>query len=135
MTSTTIDRVRALVEPVVSDLGLEIYDLEQRGGTLRVMIDTPPGSESGVSLDTIAVVTRLVSRELDHEDPLPGNTPWRSPARVSNVLFVPRTISPAKSASASPFDSLIHRLSNVELRGCSPHVTGARSCLIPTQDH
>ena len=30
MTSTTIDRVRALVEPVVSDLGLEIYDLEQR---------------------------------------------------------------------------------------------------------
>ena len=72
MTSTTIDRVRALVEPVVSDLGLEIYDLEQRGGTLRVMIDTPPGSESGVSLDTIAVVTRLVSRELDHEDPIPG---------------------------------------------------------------
>ena len=72
MTSTTIDRVRALVEPVVVDLGLEIYDLEQRGGTLRVTIDTPTGSESGVSLDTIAVVTRLLSRELDHEDPIPG---------------------------------------------------------------
>ena len=72
MTSATIDRVRALVEPVVADLGLEIYDLEQRGGTLRVTIDTPAGSESGVSLDTIAVVTRLLSRELDHEDPIPG---------------------------------------------------------------
>ena len=72
MTSATIDRVRALVEPVVVDLGLEIYDLEQRGGTLKVTIDTPAGSESGVSLDTIAVVTRLLSRELDHEDPIPG---------------------------------------------------------------
>ncbi len=39
-----LSRVRALVEPLVVDLGLELYDLEQRGGTLRVTIDTPPGS-------------------------------------------------------------------------------------------
>jgi ribosome maturation factor RimP len=61
-----------LIEPVVSDLGLDLYDLEQRGGTIRVTVDTPPGSESGVSLDTIAVATRLISRELDHDDPVPG---------------------------------------------------------------
>lgn len=71
-TSTTIDRVRSLVTPIVSDLGLEIYDLEQRGGTLRVTIDTPAGSPGGVDLDIIATVTRLVSRELDHTDPIPG---------------------------------------------------------------
>ena len=71
-TSPVIDRVRRLIEPVVSDLGLDLYDLEQRGGTIRVTVDTPPGSESGVSLDTIAVATRLISRELDHDDPVPG---------------------------------------------------------------
>lgn len=71
-TNPTIERVRSLVIPVVTDLGLDLYDLEQRGGTIRVTIDTPPGSPGGVDLDTIAVATRLISRELDHEDPVPG---------------------------------------------------------------
>lgn len=72
-TSTPVlERVRALVEPIVADLGLEIYDVEQRGGTLRVTIDTPPGSPGGVDLDQIAVATRLISRDLDEHDPLPG---------------------------------------------------------------
>jgi ribosome maturation factor RimP len=71
-TNSTIERVRSLVVPVVTDLGLDLYDLEQRGGTIRVTIDTPPGSPGGVDLDTIAVATRLISRELDHEDPVPG---------------------------------------------------------------
>lgn len=68
----TIERVRRLVTPIVADLGLDLYDLEFRGGTLRVTIDTPPGSEGGVDLDTIALATRLVSRDLDHHDPVPG---------------------------------------------------------------
>jgi len=67
-----ISRVRALVEPLVVDLGLELYDLEQRGGTLRVTIDTPPGSSGSVNLDALATATRLISRELDHSDPIPG---------------------------------------------------------------
>jgi ribosome maturation factor RimP len=71
-TNPTIERVRSLVIPVVTDLGLDLYDLEQRGGTIRVTIDTPPGSPGGVDLETIAVATRLISRELDHEDPVPG---------------------------------------------------------------
>jgi ribosome maturation factor RimP len=71
--NTTIERVRALVAPIVADLKLDLYDLEFRGGTLRVTIDTPPGSEGGVTLESIALVTRLVSRELDHHDPVPGH--------------------------------------------------------------
>ncbi|CAN5477261.1 MAG: ribosome maturation factor RimP [Acidimicrobiia bacterium] len=67
-----VDRVRRLVAPITDDLGLDLYDIEQRGGTLRVTVDTQPGSESGVTLDAIALVTRLVSRELDHDDPVPG---------------------------------------------------------------
>ncbi len=70
--SPVLSRVRDLVVPLVSDLGLELYDIEQRGGTLRVTVDTPPGSPGSVDLDAIATVTRLISRELDHTDPIPG---------------------------------------------------------------
>ena len=71
--SPVLARVRELVAPIASDLGLDVYDIEQRGGTLRVTLDTPAGSESGVTLDTLALASRLVSRELDHHDPVPGH--------------------------------------------------------------
>ena len=44
------------------------------GGTLRITVDTPSGGDKkGVDLETIALATRLISRELDHEDPVPGH--------------------------------------------------------------
>lgn len=67
-----VRRVRDLVEPIASDLHLDLYDVEQRGGTMRVTLDTPPGSEASVDLDQLALATRLISRELDHQDPIPG---------------------------------------------------------------
>ena len=67
-----IRRVRELVEPIASDLQLDVYDIEQRGGTMRVTLDTPPGSERSVDLEQLALATRLISREFDHEDPIPG---------------------------------------------------------------
>ncbi len=70
--SPIVARVRQLVAPIASDLGLDLYDLEQRGGTLRVTLDTPAGSDGGVTLDDLALASRLVSRELDHHDPIPG---------------------------------------------------------------
>ena len=73
MTDTpVIQRVRDIVQPIASDLELDLYDLEQRGGTLRVTIDTPPGSEAGLDMDKLALATRLISREMDHQDPIPG---------------------------------------------------------------
>ena len=73
MTETPVlKRVRELIEPIASDLDLDLYDLEQRGGTLRVTIDTPPGSEGGIDMDQLALATRLISREMDHHDPMPG---------------------------------------------------------------
>jgi len=71
-TMTEIDRVRALVEPIASDLDLDLYDVERRGGTIRVTLDTPAGSDAGITLDDLSLATRLISRELDHEDPIPG---------------------------------------------------------------
>jgi ribosome maturation factor RimP len=67
-----IARVRELAAPIAADLGLDLYDIEQRGATLRVTLDTPPGSPGGVDLDALALATRLLSRELDHVDPVPG---------------------------------------------------------------
>ena len=70
--SPVIDRVTALIQPIVSDLGLDLYDIEFTGGVLRVVVDTQPGGPEGVSLDNISLITRLVSREFDHSDPIPG---------------------------------------------------------------
>jgi ribosome maturation factor RimP len=70
--SPVIERVRSLVAPIAADLELDLYDIEQRGGTLRVTLDTPPGSPGAVDLDKLALATRLVSRELDHDDPVAG---------------------------------------------------------------
>ena len=70
---STLKQVRALIDPIVTDLHLDLYDLEFRSGTLRITIDTPPGSPGGVDLDVIALATRLISREFDHHDPVPGH--------------------------------------------------------------
>jgi ribosome maturation factor RimP len=67
-----IARVRALAAPIVADLGLDIYDLEHRGGTLRLTLDTPVGTEGGVTLDKLSLASRLVSKELDAHDPIPS---------------------------------------------------------------
>ncbi len=71
--ASNLKRVRSLVEPIISDLKLDLYDLEFRGGTLRVTIDTPAGSPGGIDLEAIGLATRLIGREFDHHDPLPGH--------------------------------------------------------------
>ena len=70
---TVTDAITALVAPIVSDLKLDLYDLEFNGGLLKITVDTLPGSESGITLDQLALVTRLVGRDLDHHDPIPGH--------------------------------------------------------------
>jgi ribosome maturation factor RimP len=122
--SPTIDRVTALVTPILDDLGLDLYDVEFGGGQLTITIDTrSPGAPEdpeaparlaeriaaderesaraaaaaadededdddaagddagdaepakrgpGITLDMLALATRLISRELDHADPIPG---------------------------------------------------------------
>ena len=62
-----------MLAPILTDLSLELYDLEFAGGILRVTIDTPAGGPAGVDIDQISLVTRLLGRELDHnEDAVPG---------------------------------------------------------------
>lgn len=72
-TETEIDRVRTLVDPIASDLELDVYDVERRGSTIRITLDTVAGSEAGITLDALSLATRLISREMDHEDPIDGH--------------------------------------------------------------
>ena len=66
---TVPERVRALVEPIVAGLDLELFDLEQAGAVLRVTLDRP----GGVDVDDLTTVTRAVSRALDEHDPIAGH--------------------------------------------------------------
>ena len=70
--SPVVEQVTRLVLPILDDLHLSLYDLEYAGGVLRLTADKP-GAER-VTLDELALLTRLVNRELDHhEGVVPGN--------------------------------------------------------------
>lgn len=94
-----VDRVLVLVQPIVDDLGLVLYDLEYAGGTLRVVLE---GRDGAVSLDDIALATRLVSRELDESDPVPGRYTLEvtSPG-LERALRLPRHYLAAVGATVS----------------------------------
>jgi ribosome maturation factor RimP len=70
--SAVANKVAALVAPMAEALGLQVYDIDYSGGTLKVVLDTPPGQPAGVNLDDLSLVTRQLGRELDHSDPVPG---------------------------------------------------------------
>ena len=90
-TSPVVDRVTSLVAPIVTDLGLDLYDIEYTGGIVRIVVDTQPGGPTGVSLENIALITRLVSREFDHSDPIPGRyTLEVSSPGLERTLRLPR---------------------------------------------
>lgn len=73
MSNSVTDTISAMLAPILADLKLELYDLDFNGGILKVTLDTPAGQAAGVDIDQIALVTRLLGRELDHnEDAVPG---------------------------------------------------------------
>jgi ribosome maturation factor RimP len=91
------ERIRALVEPLVGPLGVELVDVEVLGSgrsrTLRLRVDR----DGGVDLGVITDVTRAVSPALDAVDPIDGSytlevsspgleRPLRRPADFRRVL-------------------------------------------------
>jgi ribosome maturation factor RimP len=89
----SVERVRAVVAPILDDLGLELYDLEHTGGVVRVLVDRP----DGVGLDAITTATRLISRALDDADLIAGSytlevsspgleRPLRTPAHFAGAV-------------------------------------------------
>ncbi|MCB0977970.1 MAG: ribosome maturation factor RimP [Acidimicrobiales bacterium] len=64
-----VEKFRALVLPEVETHGVDLYDLEMQGGTLRVTVDR----DGGVDLETIGSLTRAISRLIDEHDPIAGS--------------------------------------------------------------
>jgi ribosome maturation factor RimP len=65
------DRLHALIEPLVTAEGLELFDVEVLPRLVRVTVDR---QGSGVDLDTISELTSAISSFLDTHDPLPGSS-------------------------------------------------------------
>ncbi|MGA2517230.1 MAG: ribosome maturation factor RimP [Thermodesulfobacteriota bacterium] len=68
MEKVIVDRVRAIADPIVSDEGMELVDVEyrreSRGWVLRLYLD----KEGGVTLDDCTRISQEVGRSLDVED-------------------------------------------------------------------
>ena len=91
--TTTVDRVRDLVEPLVADADLDLYDLDLAGGVLSVLVDAPGGAD----IDVISRLARSSSRALDEHDPIDGSyalevgspgleRPLRTPAHYAGAV-------------------------------------------------
>jgi ribosome maturation factor RimP len=91
--SVTTERVARIVAPVAERLGLELYDVDQPGGTLRIMLDRP----GGVDVGTLSDASREISRLLDEADPIAGSytlevsspgleRPLRTPAHFAAAI-------------------------------------------------
>ena len=67
--------MRSRIEPVLEDHGLELVDVETKGGrapwTLRVIVDTPEG-DGRVSVERCAEVSREIGTQLDAADLMRG---------------------------------------------------------------
>jgi ribosome maturation factor RimP len=60
--------VAAIVAPLADERGLALYDVEQHQTALRVLVDR----DGGIDIDTLAELSRAVSRALDEADPVAG---------------------------------------------------------------
>jgi ribosome maturation factor RimP len=69
-----LDHIHAIAERVAASLGVEVFEIELRGGgksrMLRIFIDKP----SGVTHEDCANLSREVSTILDVEDAVPGGS-------------------------------------------------------------
>ncbi len=62
------DRVRAVVEPIVSELGYDLEALSVMAAGRRRMVKVVIDSDNGVDLDDVAAMSSQISRTLDDSD-------------------------------------------------------------------
>ncbi|MGK4583243.1 ribosome maturation factor RimP [Kitasatospora sp. HPMI-4] len=75
MSTTPTDRLRALLEPLAAEAGLDLEEVRvtQAGSRRQVQIDVD--ADGGVDLDAIAEFSRLVGQALDDSDVM-GDAPY-----------------------------------------------------------
>lgn len=111
----TSEQVRALVAPLLEAGGFELYDVEETGAVLRVLVDRA----GGIDLDAVAAATRIVSDALDEADALEGPTtlevsspglerPLRTPAHFARALGSKISVKTAPGAAGERrFDGIL----------------------------
>ncbi|MGC0414677.1 ribosome maturation factor RimP [Embleya sp. AB8] len=72
MSTTTLDRLRDMLEPVVSTVGVDLEDLSLTPAGKRRVLRVMVAADDGVDLDKVAEVSRAVSDVLDPSDVLGG---------------------------------------------------------------
>ena len=93
--TTATERLQTIVATPLADLGIEVSDIELAGGLLRVTVERADGKS--IDIDAITEATRIVSRELDVHDPIPGHytlevsspgleRPLRTPAHFRRAI-------------------------------------------------
>ena len=63
------EKVSDLVSPLCSSANVELVDIELNGGVLKIVID----KSEGLNTEVLADMTREISRQLDHAEPVPGS--------------------------------------------------------------
>ncbi|MEE2710082.1 MAG: ribosome maturation factor RimP [Gemmatimonadota bacterium] len=118
-----LERVRAIVEPVVTDREMELVDLELVGGRgnyiLRVLID----KTSSVTLENCVQINRELSDLLDVEDPIP----YRYTLEVSS----PGMDRPFKTVRdyERAYGKLVKIITQESVEGNTEHIGHLESCL------
>ncbi len=72
MNEAVLSIIRDYLAGILDERGLELFDLqyrhEGRSQVLRVILDTPPGTKAGITLDDCSDVSRELGQYLDVED-------------------------------------------------------------------
>jgi len=63
------EKAEALLRPLVGAQGCELFDIEWKGGILRVSVDR----EGGIDVDTLGTLSPAVSAALDESGLFPGS--------------------------------------------------------------
>ncbi|HLB94570.1 MAG TPA: ribosome maturation factor RimP [Nitrospiria bacterium] len=66
-----VERVKALAHPILSSLGLDLVEVEQKGGRGRVLLRIYIDKAGGVTLKDCQEASIYLGHALDVEDPVP----------------------------------------------------------------
>ncbi|MEU0841120.1 ribosome maturation factor RimP [Streptomyces sp. NPDC005962] len=132
MSTTQSERLRGLLEPLVSarDLDLEEVEVTPAGKrrVLRIVVD----SDDGVQLDTCAELSRAISQSLDESDAM-GQTPYvlevTSPGAerpLTEQRHYRRAIGRLMRAQLAEGGELVARIVSVDDEGLDLEVPGVK---------
>ena len=66
------EKIKELLSPILSREGVHLVDLELRGYTNNQVLSIFVDTDSGITLEQVASITREIEGMLDLEDPIPG---------------------------------------------------------------